>query len=74
MFNHVQSFGQMTTLNNGIFFAYSGVKRYVAGAMGPTNRTLSISPSVENPEFRNISKFYLSYFDKIFIFIKAKEF
>jgi len=26
----------------------------VAGAMGPTNRTLSISPSVERPDFRNI--------------------
>ena len=25
--------------------------------MGPTNRTLSISPSVEKPEFRNISEF-----------------
>lgn len=24
--------------------------------MGPTNRTLSISPSVEKPEFRNVSK------------------
>lgn len=34
----------------------AGVKRYVAGAMGPTNRTLSISPSVEKPEFRNISE------------------
>lgn len=36
--------------------AETGVKRYVAGAMGPTNRTLSISPSVERPDFRNISK------------------
>lgn len=36
--------------------AETGQKRYVAGAMGPTNRTLSISPSVERPEFRNISK------------------
>ena len=34
----------------------TGDKRYVAGAMGPTNRTLSISPSVEKPDFRNISK------------------
>jgi len=34
----------------------SGVRRYVAGALGPTNRTLSISPSVEQPEFRNISE------------------
>jgi 5-methyltetrahydrofolate--homocysteine methyltransferase len=37
----------------------TGVKRYVAGAMGPTNRTLSISPSVEQPDFRNISKVIL---------------
>ena len=35
----------------------TGVPRYVAGAIGPTNRTLSISPSVEKPELRNISKF-----------------
>lgn len=27
--------------------------RLVAGAMGPTNKTLSISPSVMNPGFRN---------------------
>ena len=36
--------------------AATGQTRYVAGAIGPTNRTLSISPSVEKPEFRNISK------------------
>lgn len=36
----------------------SGVKRYVAGAVGPTNKTLSVSPSVEKPHFRNISKFF----------------
>lgn len=30
-------------------------KKYVAGAIGPTNRTLSISPSVEKPEFRNVT-------------------
>ncbi|XP_071499462.1 methionine synthase-like [Diadema antillarum] len=35
--------------------AETGIKRYVAGAMGPTNRTLSISPSVENPAYRNIT-------------------
>lgn len=29
--------------------------RFVAGAIGPTNRTLSISPDVEKPEFRNIT-------------------
>lgn len=33
----------------------TGIPRYVAGAMGPTNRTLSISPSVEKPDFRNIT-------------------
>lgn len=33
----------------------SGIKRYVAGALGPTNRTLSISPSVERPDYRNIT-------------------
>ncbi|XP_013387692.1 methionine synthase [Lingula anatina] len=35
--------------------AQTGVRRYVAGALGPTNRTLSISPSVEKPEYRNIT-------------------
>lgn len=34
----------------------TGRQRYVAGALGPTNRTLSISPSVERPDLRNISK------------------
>jgi len=29
--------------------------RFVAGALGPTNKTLSISPRVEEPEFREIS-------------------
>ncbi|XP_051273084.1 methionine synthase isoform X1 [Dicentrarchus labrax] len=33
----------------------TGCKRYVAGAVGPTNRTLSVSPSVERPDFRNIT-------------------
>eukprot|EP00066_Takifugu_rubripes_P009769 XP_003977029.1 PREDICTED: LOW QUALITY PROTEIN: methionine synthase [Takifugu rubripes] len=33
----------------------TGVKRYVAGALGPTNKTLSVSPSVERPHFRNIT-------------------
>merc|ERR1711892_266934 len=37
----------------------TGNRKYVAGAMGPTNRTLSISPSVERPDFRNIT------FDKL---------
>ena len=29
--------------------------RFVAGAVGPTSKTLSISPSVEDPGFRNIT-------------------
>ncbi|RKP04891.1 Homocysteine S-methyltransferase, partial [Thamnocephalis sphaerospora] len=29
--------------------------RYVCGAIGPTNRTASISPSVENPAYRNVT-------------------
>ena len=29
--------------------------RIVAGALGPTNRTASISPDVDNPGFRNVS-------------------
>ncbi len=29
--------------------------RFVAGAMGPTNRTASISPDVNKPEYRNVS-------------------
>jgi len=35
--------------------AATGIPRYVAGTLGPTNRTLSISPSVENPSFRNVT-------------------
>ena len=32
-----------------------GKPRFVAGAIGPTNRTASISPDVNNPGFRNTS-------------------
>ncbi|XP_048341635.1 LOW QUALITY PROTEIN: methionine synthase [Sphaerodactylus townsendi] len=35
--------------------AQTGSKRYVAGAMGPTNKTLSVSPSVEKPDYRNVN-------------------
>ena len=41
-----------------------GIQKYVAGALGPTNKTLSISPSVEKPEYRNISM----YMTKIFLY------
>uniref|UniRef100_A0A8C9J5W8 Methionine synthase n=1 Tax=Piliocolobus tephrosceles TaxID=591936 RepID=A0A8C9J5W8_9PRIM len=33
----------------------TGIKRFVAGALGPTNKTLSVSPSVEKPDYRNIT-------------------
>jgi 5-methyltetrahydrofolate--homocysteine methyltransferase len=35
--------------------AATGKPRYVAGALGPTNRTASISPDVNDPGFRNVS-------------------
>lgn len=35
--------------------AMDGRRRYVCGAIGPTNRTLSISPDVNDPSFRNIT-------------------
>ena len=34
--------------------ARDGVPRFVAGAMGPTNKTLSLSPDVEDPGFREV--------------------
>jgi 5-methyltetrahydrofolate--homocysteine methyltransferase len=35
--------------------AKTGTPRFVAGVLGPTNRTASISPDVNDPGFRNIS-------------------
>ncbi|MGI8943050.1 MAG: homocysteine S-methyltransferase family protein [Qipengyuania sp.] len=32
-----------------------GVARFVAGAVGPTNKTLSLSPEVEDPGFREVT-------------------
>ena len=37
-----------------IIYFLSGCRRFVIGSLGPTNRTLSLSPSVERPDFRNI--------------------
>jgi len=37
------------------FSARDGRPRFVAGALGPTNRTASLSPSVSDPAFRNIN-------------------
>ena len=38
-----------------LFSAQDGRPRYVAGSVGPTNRTATLSPDVERPEFRNVS-------------------
>jgi len=35
--------------------AKTGAQRFVAGALGPTNRTASLSPDVNDPGFRNIN-------------------
>ncbi|WP_109471715.1 methionine synthase [Ornithinimicrobium cavernae] len=37
------------------YAARDGRPRWVAGAMGPTNRTASLSPDVERPEFRAVT-------------------
>ena len=44
-----------------------GKRRFVAGAIGPTNRTASISPDVNNPGFRAVSfdDLRLSYGEQI---------
>lgn len=36
-------------------YSVNDSKKFVAGAIGPTNRTASLSPDVENPGIRNIS-------------------
>lgn len=35
--------------------ARDGIPRFVAGAVGPTNKTLSLSPDVEDPGFREVT-------------------
>src|SRR5690606_5207010 len=35
--------------------ARDGVARFVCGAVGPTNKTLSLSPDVEDPGFREVT-------------------
>jgi 5-methyltetrahydrofolate--homocysteine methyltransferase len=48
-----------------------GAPRYVAGVLGPTNRTASISPDVNDPGFRNIrfSELVATYKDATFALI-----
>ena len=40
--------------------AHDGRPRFVAGAIGPTNKTLSLSPDVEDPGFREIDFDFLT--------------
>ena len=44
-----------------------GRPRYVAGVLGPTNRTASVSPDVHDPSFRNVSfeELRLAYLEAI---------
>ncbi|QQN73019.1 homocysteine S-methyltransferase family protein [Croceicoccus sp. YJ47] len=42
------------------FAAADGRPRFVAGAIGPTNKTLSLSPDVNDPGFREIDFDYLT--------------
>ena len=47
--------------------------RFVAGSIGPTNKTTSLSPDVDNPAFRSITfdQLKLSYKDQIKALIKG---
>ena len=47
--------------------AEDGKRRFVAGALGPTNRTASISPDVNNPGFRGVSfdELHVAYAEQI---------
>ena len=46
---------QAAKLAKSVANKYTDKPRFVAGAIGPTNRTASMSPDVNNPEFRNIT-------------------
>ena len=48
-------------------FSTSDKPRFVAGSIGPTNRTASISPDVENPAFRHITfdQLKISYIEQV---------
>ncbi|BBN94577.1 B12-dependent methionine synthase, metH [Deinococcus grandis] len=50
------------------FTARDGRPRWVAGSIGPTNRTATLSPDVERPEFRNVT-----YDDLVAAYTEAAE-
>ncbi|KAF4749954.1 hypothetical protein FOZ63_002033, partial [Perkinsus olseni] len=47
--------------------AETGQRRLVAGAIGPTSRTLSVSPSVEDSSYRNVTwnELVKSYYEQV---------
>ena len=47
--------------------AQDGLPRFVCGAMGPTNKTLSLSPDVEDPGFREVT------FDEVILFLSTRR-
>ncbi|MDP2129277.1 MAG: homocysteine S-methyltransferase family protein [Erythrobacter sp.] len=47
--------GQIARTLADEYAAKDGKPRFVAGAIGPTNKTLSLSPDVEDPGFREIT-------------------
>lgn len=51
--------GQLARALAEEFEGRDGRPRFVAGAIGPTNKTLSLSPDVEDPGFREIDFDYL---------------
>lgn len=48
--------------------------RFIAASIGPTNKTLSMSPDVSNPAFRNITfdELYTAYKEQIAVLIEEK--
>lgn len=55
---------EQIVISHLLFFSFpKGIKRFVAGALGPTNKTLSVSPSVERPDYRNVSEYSLHTVD-----------
>ena len=47
--------------------SHPGAVKFVAGAIGPTSKTLSVSPSVENPAFRGCTydEIERAYYDQV---------
>lgn len=49
--------------------AETGRRRLVAGAIGPTSRTLSVSPSVEDSSYRNVTwnELVKAYYEQVVV-------